>query len=82
MIYIQIAFYITAMQVILLIPSIKNPVVSSILCFLLIPDFILFIVLNVIIWRRPSSVCLGEFLGDDELEFYQGFLPREEGEFL
>ena len=68
MIYTQIAFWITAMQVILLLPSIKNPVVSSILCFLLIPDFVLFIALNVIIWRRTSSVCLGEYLSDEEVE--------------
>ena len=68
MIYIQIAFWITVMQAILLIPSIKNPVVSSILCFLLIPDLVLFIALNVIIFSKPSSVCLGEYLSDEEVE--------------
>ena len=68
MIYIQIAFWITVMQVCLLIPSIKNPVVSSILCFLLVPDFILFIVLNVIIFKKSTSVCLGEYLSDEEVD--------------
>ena len=68
MIYIQIAFWVTVMQVLLLIPSIKNPVVSSLLCCLLIPDLVLFIVLNVIIFKRSTSVCLGEYLSDEEVD--------------
>jgi hypothetical protein len=70
------------MQALLFFPSIKNPAVSKILCFLLVPDFVLFVYLNVIIWKRSSSVCLGEYLSDEELETMQGYLPREEGEFL
>ena len=68
MIYIQIAFWFTVMQALLFCPSIKNPAVSKILCALLIPDFVLFIYLNVIIFKRSSSICLGEYLSDEEVD--------------
>ena len=52
------------------------------MCFLLIPDVILFVYLNVIIFKRSSHVCSGEYLTDEEIEKDEGFLPREEGKYL
>ena len=52
------------------------------MCFLLIPDVILFVYLNVIIFKRSSHVCSGEYLTDEEIGSLEGFLPREEGKYL
>ena len=70
------------MQALLFFPSIKNPAIQKLLCFLLIPDFILFIYLNVILIKRSSHICMGEYLTEEEREKEQGFLPREEGKYL
>ena len=70
------------MQVLLFFPSIKNPAIQKLMWCLLIPDMVLFIYLNVIIFKRSSHVCMGEYLTDEEIEKDEGYLPREEGKYL
>ena len=81
MLILQIGFWVAVFQAILLLPSIANKTVQKILLFTLIPDFALFIWLNVLLLRSPSQTCNGDALSDDD-KASVNYLPREENEFL
>ena len=81
MLILQIGFWITFFQAVLVLPSIQSQLVQKILYFLIVPDIALFIWLNVVILRTPSRACQGDYLSDDD-KSKLNFLPVEEGDFL
>eukprot|EP00356_Strombidium_inclinatum_P006563 CAMPEP_0170493940 /NCGR_PEP_ID=MMETSP0208-20121228/14357_1 /TAXON_ID=197538 /ORGANISM="Strombidium inclinatum, Strain S3" /LENGTH=213 /DNA_ID=CAMNT_0010769925 /DNA_START=1 /DNA_END=638 /DNA_ORIENTATION=- len=82
MLIIQIGFWLCVIEALLFFPSLKSKTVQNMLCFMIVPDVLLFLYLNYVVLRHPSRVCMGDYMTEGEIERCQGYMPREEGSFL